>query len=47
LLLEALTVTPDWQLLDLPLRLDDDVPDEPPFFNPAAFEQDQFVFELV
>jgi len=46
LLLEALTVTPDWHLLDLPLLLDEEHPDETPFFNPAAFEQDQFVFEL-
>jgi surfactin family lipopeptide synthetase C len=49
LLLEALTVTPDWSLLDLPLLLDDNdqQPDEPSLFNPLpAYQQDQFVFEL-
>jgi hypothetical protein len=30
LLLEALTVTPDWHLLDLPLLLDEEKPDETP-----------------
>jgi surfactin family lipopeptide synthetase C len=46
LLLEAITLAPDWSLLDLPLELDDPEPDE--LFNPLpAYQQDQFVFELV
>jgi hypothetical protein len=41
-LLEALTVSPDWTLLDLPL-----IDDDPSRLNPVpAYEQDEFVFEL-
>ncbi|HEY6216460.1 MAG TPA: hypothetical protein VIW74_07325, partial [Pyrinomonadaceae bacterium] len=44
LLLEAITVAPDWTLLDL--QLDTNQPDVT-LFNPLpAFQQDQFVFEL-
>jgi len=45
LLLEAITVAPDWTLLDLPLDINASEPNE--LFNPLpAFQQDQFVFEL-
>jgi hypothetical protein len=44
LLLEAITVAPDWTLLDL--QLDNNEPDVT-LFNPLpAFQQDQFIFEL-
>jgi amino acid adenylation domain-containing protein/non-ribosomal peptide synthase protein (TIGR01720 family) len=46
-LLESITVTPDWRVLDVPLPLDEGQDQQFSFFeNERPYEQDQFLFEV-